>query len=177
MQMWGFMLTRGENGRSAGWIRCKPWPRSEKDMLSFPSRTLRCGSRVCKAHSVISILKRKAWNITYSIRHKSSITPCQIEISSWNSIYFLQHGWWKTLRICILKKRRKFKNSLQIPFPFPQWLPDIFLLQFRHFLMQRYTRAALRGCESLPKPCSEGPFLSELHSQAAFNIHIIFSLM
>lgn len=53
------------------------------------------------------------------------------------------------------------------------WLT--FFLPFLHFLMHTYNRAALKGCESLPKSCVGGPFLSELHSQAAFNINHFLS--
>lgn len=68
------------------------------------------------------------------------------------------------------------KSSLKIPLSSHSYCLT-FSLQFLHFLMQRYNRAALRGCESLPKPCVGGPFLSELHSPTAFNIHLSFSLM
>lgn len=125
--------------------------------------------------------KWKPWNITYTIRHESTITTCQIEISSWKSVWkfnlFPSTRLMETHLICILFFfPLHFKNSFQIPFLSHSGCLTFFL-QLLHVLMHRYNRAALRGCESLPKPCVGGPFLSELHSPAAFNIHHFFSLI
>lgn len=168
MQMSGFMLARGENRRSAGWIRCRPWPPSEKDMLSLPSTLLRCSGTVCKAHSVIPILKRGS--VKYHLQY---LTPKQannlanknhlLEFNLFSSTWLME-----TPLICILFNPPpmlafwKFTlNSPHLPTAPPS--PP-------HFLMQRNNGAALRGCESLPKLCVGG-----LHSQAAFNIHSFFS--
>lgn len=143
-------------------------------MLSLPSTLLRCSGTVCKAHSVIPILKRGS--VTYSIWHQSRLTTWQIKIISRNSIYFLQRGWWKLLSFAFYLTPAPHACILKIHFKFPSPSHSACLTPpLLHFLMQRNNGAALRGCESLPKLCVGGPFLSGLHSQAAFNIHSFFS--
>lgn len=134
-----------------------------------------CGWSLCSMQSAFFDfhLEMKVWNITYTIWHKSTITTCQIEISSWKSVWkfnlFSSTLLMEIHLICILFSSLCFKNSLKIPFP-----SHSDCLQLLPFLMHRNNKAALRGCENLPKPCVGDPFLSELHSTATFNIHHIF---
>lgn len=127
---------------------------------------------------MISIMQMTAWNITYTIQHESATTTCQMEVSSWKCVWkfnLLSLPQMKqTHLICILVLfPLHFKNSLQLRFP-PHSDCLTFFLPFLHFIMHTCNRAALKGCESLPKSCVGGPFLSELHSQAAFNINHFF---
>lgn len=46
--------------------------------------------------------------------------------------------------------------------------------QFLRLLMHMYFWATLRECESLPKLCVGGPFLSKLHSPETLNINLFF---
>lgn len=132
MQMSGFMHAGGEAERSAGWISVNcDLPLKKTCCLS----RVRC-SGVCKAHSVISILKRRAWNITYSIRHERRITTCQIQNQFLEfNLFFFQQGWWNPPPPSPSPPSPKFafsffssphfKNSLSFPIPFLHWLLDI----------------------------------------------------
>lgn len=112
-----------------------PAEKIETYTLSLPSTMLQCGgaSQYAKCIPWFPILKMKAWNITYTIRHESEITTCQIEISSWKSVWkfnlFSSTRLMETHLICILfpppcisKIHFKFPSL-----PFPQRPPDIFL--------------------------------------------------
>lgn len=121
----------------------------------------------------------KAWNITYTIQHESMITTCKTEISSWKSVWkfnlFSSTRLMETHLICIYffspcisKIHLKFPSSPTAT----AWL--FFFLQFLHFLMQRYNRAALRGCESLPKPCVGGLFFCQNFTAQQHSTFITF---
>lgn len=115
--------------------------------------------------------KWKPGNITYTIRHESTITTRQIEISSWKSVrkfnLCLSECLIETHLICILCSPCTSTFSSVTAWRF-------LCLQFIHVSMQRYDSAAQRGCEGVPEWSVGGPFLSELHSPAAFNIHHSF---
>lgn len=160
--------------------KCKLWPSSEKNMLSFPSAMLRSSSTVCKAHSVISISKRRAWNITYSIRHESRITTCQIQnqflgFNLFFSTRLMEHPHPHPTKFAFSFFLPAFQKFTFIPHPLPTVTAWHYFLQFLHFSMQRYNRATSRGCESFPKSCVGGSFLSELHSQESIQHSYFFS--
>ena len=69
---------------------------------------------------------------------------------------------------CISKIHLKFPSSPTAT----AWL--FFFLQFLHFLMQRYNRAALRGCESLPKLCVGGLFFCQNFTAQQHSTFITF---
>lgn len=142
--MSGFMLTRGKKPKvcrlknSLRGVLCRAWPRGGKKCarlspLKRQSSGVSCTwwLTVCKVHPVICILKTRAWNITYTIRHERAITTCQIEISSWKLVWkfnlFSSTPLMETHLICILFFPPCISEiHFKFLFPFPQRLPDIF---------------------------------------------------